>query len=547
MDPSEQALERTAVVAVGVLVVLLGLWPWPLHPEMMLGAAQGEMGQHMAMLWKALAPDAAWMNWPEGFDVPVQDKVHLPLAWLAFSLNPAWAPALIIGVDLSLAYAGGFWLSRELGADRLPAIIGGVVLGSAPFLGAMITFGFTECLPVGLLALHAAALLRLAKTGGLRWALASSVLLALYALSGWYLALFGLFAVPVFLVLCAQEQPSRRSWALILAQGLFAALLVSPAAVDFAFNDNALELLGRDIPPYLTGGPGVPEAAPGWRGMDYGTDPLNYVLPTVGGVSLPRSVYLGLVALVLGLVSLRSRRGRVLGAGVLLFCTLGLGHYLGIAGQPVLGDEALPTPVAAMTALVDPLRAIRHWYRAGGVAMVFLAPAAALAFPKGRWWALALAAAVLADGLLLADAPWPRSLQPGAPSEEIRDLPGDGPLLILPFVDGARSGTERVQHRWLPFLERPIAENYEGFDALMKNAFVAWAHHECAVRRKRTYRRPKELEPHVQRLRDEGLEVVAVIIATSRWETCRPALVEGLGEPTSEGPDPDVAWWSLAR
>lgn len=545
MDSSEQALERAAVLAFGVLVVVLGLWPWPLHPEMMLGEAEGEMGQHMAMLWKALAPDAAWMNWPEGFEVPVQDKVHLPLAWIAFSLNPSWAPALIVGVDLALAYAGGFWLSRELGADRLPATIGGAVLGSAPFLGAMTTFGFTECLPLGLLALHAAALLRLAKTGAVRWALLSSVLMVLYALSGWYLAILGLFAVPVLLVLCAQERPSRRVWALILAQGLLAALLVTPAAVDFAVNDNALELFDREIPPYLTGGPGVPEAALDWRSMDYGTDPLNYVLPTVGQVKLPRSVYLGLVALVLGLVGLRSRTGRVLGAGVLLFCTLGLGHYLGIAGQPLLGDEPLPTPVAAMTALVKPLQAIRHWYRAAGVAMVFLAPAAALAFPKGRWPALALAAAVLADGLLLGDAPWPRTVQPGPPPLEIQELPGDGPLLLLPFVDGARSGTERVQHRWLPFLERPIAENYEGPDALMKNPFVAWAHHECSVRRRRTHRRPKDLEGMVQRLRDEGLEVVAVVIGTSRWETCRLALVEGLGEPDSESPD--VAWWSLAR
>ncbi len=113
MDPSEQALERTAVVAVGVLVVLLGLWPWPLHPEMMLGAAQGEMGQHMAMLWKALAPDAAWMNWPEGFDVPVQDKVHLPLAWLGkWLVGYKGIFAATCVCNLAIGISGVYWSLR---------------------------------------------------------------------------------------------------------------------------------------------------------------------------------------------------------------------------------------------------------------------------------------------------------------------------------------------------------------------------------------------------------------------------------------------------
>ena len=419
------------------------------------------------------------------------------------------------------------------------------MLGTAPFLGAMATFGFTECLPLGLLALHGWALLRLARTGAVRDALLSAVLLALYALSGWYLALFGLFAVPILLLLCFHRSPSGRTWALILGQGLLAALLVSPAAWDFAVNDNATYLLTqREIPPYGAGGPGEPSVLLDWRhGLDYGADPLNYVLPSVGSVPLPRSTYLGLVALGLGLMSLRHRTGRVLGLGVLGFCVLGLGHYLGVAGRPLLGAQPLPTPVAWMTALADPLRAIQHWYRAAGVAMVFLAPMAALALPRPRWRALVLALLVGADGLLLSDTPWPRTTGHGPPPQAILDIPGTGPLLVLPFADGARAGIERTQQRWLPYLGRPIAENYEGPDALMDNAFVAWAHDQCSVRRFSKHRKPSDLQGSVEAL--DGLEVIAVIIAQARWETCERALVEGLGEAESEGPH--VAWWRVAR
>lgn len=547
MDPSKPSVEALAVVLFGVAVVLLGLWPWPLHPSQLLGEPDGEMSQHMAMLWKALQADGAWMNWPVGFEVPVQDKVHIPVAALAYLVDPALAPALILGLNLGLAYAGGWLLSRELGADRLASVIGGTVLGTAPFLGAMGTFGFTECLPLGLLALHAWALLRLARTGALRDALLSAVLLALYALSGWYLALFGLFAVPVLLLLCAQRSPSPRTWALILGQGLLAALLVSPAAWDFAVNDKASYLLTqRELPPYGAGGPGEPSVLLDWRhGLDYGADPLNYVLPSASSVPLSRSTYLGLVALALGLMSLRHRTGRLLGLGVALFCTLGLGHYLGLAGRPLLGGQPLPTPVALMTWVLDPLRAIQHWYRAAGVAMVFLAPMAALALPRPRYRALLLALLVGADGLLLSDNPWPRSTGHGPPPQEILDIPGEGALLMLPFADGARGGIERTQQRWLPYLRRPIAENYEGPDALMDNAFVAWAHNECSVRRYSKARRPADLQAPVQALREQGLEAIAVVIAQARWDKCERALVAGLGEPESGGPH--VAWWRVAR
>jgi hypothetical protein len=539
-------IERIAVLLFGVACVVAGLWPWPIEPTTILGEAAGEMDQHMAMLWNTLAGDEAWLNWPEGFTVPVQDKLHLPLAWLLFKIDPAAVPAGLVAFNLSAAFAGGWWLSRELGADRLPAMIGGAALCTAPFLSAMVTFGFTECLQMGLLALHAAALIRLAKTGELRFAALSCALLALYAYSGWYMALFGLFAMPVLLGLCAVQKPSRRTWLLILAQGAVAAVLVCPAVYDFLVNDNAGALMGeREIPVFAKGrvAPGAPP--PDWRhGLDFGTDPLNYVLPTWGGVPLPRSVYVGLVALLLGLSSLRHKTGRVLWLGVATFWVLGVGHWVTLAGEPPFGaDRPWSAPVAWMTGAVDGLRAIQHWYRAGGMALVFLAPAAALAVPKMRWGAVALAGLVAADGLLLGDAPWPRLTHPGEPPAGLTDVPGEGPMLLLPFAEGARDGIGRTRQRWLPYLARPLAENYEGPDALMDNGWVAWAHHECTVRYRKPQTRPADPSFWIDQLHVKGLQVVAVVKGSSTWDRCEPALTGTLGPPDEDGQY--VAWWAI--
>lgn len=551
MDPSKPALnpntERVVVLVFGLVCVVAGLWPWPTAPTLLLGEAAGEMDQHMAMLWKVLAPEGAWLNWPEGFAVPVQDKVHLPLAWLLFRIHPAAVPAGLVAFNLATAFAGGWWFSRELGADRFPALIGGAGLCTAPFLGAMVTFGFTECLQMGLLALHAAALLRLAKTGELRFAALSSALLTLYAYSGWYMALFGLFAMPILLALCALERPSKRIWMLILAQGAVAALLTTPAVYDFLVNDNAAALMGeREIPVFLKGrmDPGAPP--PDWRhGLDFGTDPLNYVLPHLGGVALPRSVYVGLVSLALGLVALRRKAARVLWLGVGMFWVLGVGHWVTLAGEPPFGMDSPPSmPVAWMTGAVDGLRAIQHWYRAGGMALVFLAPAAAIALPRMRWGAVALASLVAIDGLVFGDAPWPRHLHEGPPPEGLMEVPGEGPMLLLPFAEGARDGIGRVRQRWLPYLERPLAENYEGPDALASNPWVHWAHNECTVRARRPAKKPVDPASDIDALRDQGLEVIAVVHSASTWERCRPALVDTLGEATTSN---GVSWWVLGR
>jgi hypothetical protein len=117
-------------------------------------------------------------------------------------------------------------------------------------------------------------------------------------------------------------------------------------------------------------------------------------------------------------------------------------------------------------------------------------------------------------------------------------------MLLLPFAEGARDGIGRVRQRWLPYLERPLAENYEGPDALASNAWVNWAHNECTVRARRPAKKPAEPTADIDALRAQGLEVIAVVHSASTWERCRPALTDTLGEATTSN---GVSWWVLGR
>ena len=160
-----------------------------------------------------------------------------------------------------------------------------------------------------------------------------------------------------------------------------------------------------------------------WRyAWDWRADPVNLVLPHLGTSRIPRTVYLGVVALALALVGARKHRAaRLALVGVAWFAFWGLGPYVTVAGRAFLA-EPLPGPAALLHAIAPPMQSLAVWYRAAGIGAVLLAPAAALGATSllegRRWgWTLGLLLLVGGDNLLLSDTPWPRPVyDPRPPS-----------------------------------------------------------------------------------------------------------------------------------
>ncbi len=554
---------RLLPLLVALALALAVMWPWPLRPMDVPGSPFMEADNHLWMLWRAArsvwGEPGPWMNWPLGHERTLQDLVHLPMAALLMPLDPAFAYGCIAFTDLLLALLAGWLLSRELGASSGAAMVGMAVLGCAPFFGGALCFGLSEAWTLGCYGLFGALFLRTARTGSLGSALGSGAALAGFALSGWYSAVFAALAMPVWtLWVLVRNRPTAGRWLLLGLVISLALLAVFPALVGFLSSGDLEGLVARRAAPWTY--------QPGWRHAPQGgTDILNLLLPTTEQVDMARTSYLGLVALSLGLLGLaRNRDARVAMSGVLLMAILAMGRNLVFAGHAVgPGAEPLPAPVHWLTLLFPALNGIYWWYRAAGLAVVFLAPAAAMGVgvlegALGRSFfrmALPLVALVAADDLLLSDAPWPRPVYDPRPPEQLVDVPGDGPLVLLPFDVGPRlwpRHVPRAYQRWQPWLDRPISESYESPDALADNALLAWADRECRAGRMARGQAHQALPPDSARLRDAidallgaGVEVVAVVrpraVAPGR---CVAYLEEQLGPAGGDGQI--VSWWLLS-
>jgi hypothetical protein len=297
-----------------------------------------------------------------------------------------------------------------------------------------------------------------------------------------------------------------------------------------------------------------------WRhGSAGGTDPLNLILPTVSRTELTRTVYLGIVALVLAGIGARARDARLAWIGVALFGVLAVGRHAVFAGHPIGGPA--PMPAAWLTWAFPFLAGVQGWYRAAGIAAVFLAPAAALGADTvgRRVQMLALAGLVAADGLGMSDAPWPRPTYDPRPPASIAAVPGEGAALWLPFDHGDRrwpAGVPRVWQRWQPWLGRPVSEAYEAADALLANPLVAFADAACMGGRVRADDRfPTPAVPAVEPTAEEGRAAVADlragrvdVIAVVRPRALTPnrcvAVLERHLGP-AKGHNEDVIWWAL--
>ena len=467
-------------LAVLVLVLSGAFFTWPLilNPLELFGHAQGEASNHLWMYWRA-GESGAVSNFPSGVPIPLMDPVNLPV-YRAFSwVNPALGYNAVWCFNLALAYGGAVFLARVLGVSRRASWVAGVACAFSPFLSGLGSFGITESWGIGWLGFHCGFLLRYGRERRDSDLAGAALSLAAFLWTGWYSAVFALVAEScVALTLLRRRQLSLG----VFFQGLVACLLVLPGLVRFwgerAFWSGRWE--GTPVPLE-----GQWEA---WRELPRsGADLLNFALPSVSSVEVSKSVYLGLVVLILAVAA--GRRARVLILWSLPFLILALGPYLMVGGHQVWMGSSLPMPAQGLRAVFPPLEGLTHWWRALGPAVLFLVVAASMGAERvSKKWSVAwfvLPGLILLDSVVLSQTPWPRTLVSIQPPAVYEALEKEGALLQLPLHNQRREFTEdvpRIYNRWQPVHGLPVVENYEGPDHLLgRNKLLQSLQDLCVV------------------------------------------------------------------
>ena len=111
-----------------------------------------------------------------------------------------------------------------------------------------------------------------------------------------------------------------------------------------------------------------------------------------------------------------------------------LGHHPAVGGHSL----GITGPAAWLTALLPVLGGLVNWYRAAGLALVFVAAGASVGARALGRWSLLFLPLLWVDATVLSDAPWPRSAYDPAAPAGLLAIPGDGPLVLLPFDNGRR-------------------------------------------------------------------------------------------------------------
>ncbi len=470
--------ERWITALTGLVTLVLFLLPAGLGPRVIVGDPLGETDNHLWMFWRALSrlPEPV-ANLPDGVPIPLMDPFNLPFYAVGGWLDPVLGWWSLRIFNEALALWGGLVLCRLFAGER-GARVGMVALGSAPLLAGLFDFGITEGWPLGLFALHLAALVQHGRQGRAWTAVAAGLSLGLIGLCGWYFALFGLLtdALVVPALLWRHRRPG------LLLQGLLALAMVLPRFL--AFRAVQGQWAHRWYPP-AANPPGYRE---GWMDITVrGTDLFKMILPHPEVLHPGKSSYLGLVLLALVGLGLLRRRRQV---GALLlaaapFLVLAMGYWPTVAGHTV----GIPGPPFYLVKLVPSLLGLSHWERAMAGALPFLAVAAAVAveaWPRlaRGWWLVA--ALVLADGLAFSGASWPRGVYRVDLPAGLETLPGQDGLIQLPFDNNREpfsTDPARTYNRWQVALNRPVSENYEGPDAvLFRSRLIAAAQARCRLR-----------------------------------------------------------------
>ena len=550
-DPRGRAL----ALAFALGTCLAVLWPDGSVIMGILGDPLGETDNHWWMLWRSgqelLGGAELLANAPVGVPIPLMDPINLPIFLLGSGFGPIIGWNLLAFASVGIAAWGGYRLAREVAGPRA-ALIGLVGTGGAPFLAGVIDFGITESWPIGLMALHAAALLRHARLGDRKDALLAGLCLGAVGLSGWYHAFF-------VLLLEAMLVPwlwwrTRRP--LLWGQGLIGFVMVLPAWLRF---QQARELwAGR----WLAPSPGPPGPRPDWADLPvFGTDLLTFLLPRWSTVHPSKAVYLGILLCSLVLVGLLSRRRA--SAGMLLlaapFLVLALGHWPTLAGKAL----GMPGPAWLLSTWLPSFRGLSHWHRAVGAAVPFLAAAAAAGVesrPRLVRLAPLLSVLILVDGIAFAPTAWPRTTIDPTPPASLRSIPGEAGMVLIPFDNDREPFSQepaRIYNRWQVMLGRPLSESYEGVDALLaRSRLVAAAQTACwphstlppyyepppEMREVAPLEDPEEIAHEREQLRAWGYEWIVVLRDRCRVPArALPALESMLG-PGERLEGGDRAW-----
>ncbi len=495
LPPSPPSPRWTLGMVLGAAVVFT--WPLVVKPLQLFGHPLGETDNHLWMFWRAvrrLAGAGALANYPEGLPLPLMDPVNLPLALPGYLVHPVLGYNGLMLANVLLGLATAWWLARQHVGPRA-AWVCMVTVGCSPFLSGVMEFGITESWPTWPLAAHLAFLWRYSRHGRRRDAIGAGLCLGAFALSGWYNAFFGLI---VQIVLLPWLFHRHRRWRGLLGQGMLAGVMTLPSLLYF--------LSIREL---WDGRWHLPTAVPRahldhWRWLrNYGTDALNLVLPSVEPAPVSLSVYLGLA--VVGLAALgwwaRRRQAAPLALLALVFLALALGHWLRVGGEVVtVAGTPLPGPARLLVKLFPPLIGLSHWHRAVGPATVFLGVLAAMGAERlvagSTPRAVGLVVLVLAESLFLGQTHWPRHHYAVDLPEVYSFLEAPGAIIELPFDNGRRPFSQeppRVYNRWQTLHGLPVAENYEGLDAVLaSNRLVAAADALCGLHPTRP---PHELPP----------------------------------------------------
>ncbi len=438
------------MLAVALFTALSLIGTYPLITDMagsLAGLPNGDQGELLNAIWWAaeavkqgISPaDFRLLAWPHGYFHPVQAAFLYPaVAALPFSLpgSPVLAYNASVLAGYVLAGLSAWWLCREVSGDPYAALVGGVVFGFLPTRVAHVTGGHLGLSTVYLFPAYAVLLIRLLK-GPVRRAdiFMCGLLLALCMMV--YPVYPVTFVAPLTLAIVFGFLPrdgrraalARLGGALAIAAVLLAPFY-GPLIVDVLSGegDHLAQGGSVDFSASLFGFFSPSPYHPFWGERE---------LTEHEGFFWENEVYLGLIALGLSALAVRSRKSVPWMALGLVAVILALGPYLKIGEEPVslqIDDvrSLIPMPHAllSMMPVLGLSRAPARFTMTAGLAMAVLASIGAARIlevnrirKRRAWVAVALSAAVFTDSLIAFPFPvTPVTIPDGV--REIADVPG---------------------------------------------------------------------------------------------------------------------------
>src|SRR6266851_1555746 len=240
------ALRAAGVSASCLLAALASSWPLPLN----LTTAIPEGTEHEATvsifslwgLWWTADRAAHWFAgyWDAPFFHPAQGVTTYsePFPLVGLAVAPLWwfnlAPALIYNIAflgiLTLNGVFSYRLARAIGASAAPALIGGLLAVTLPFVAKV--EGALPLVAVFGIPWTLEGLVRFARAGLRRWAAWAAVgLIVTYLTCQQYALLFAPLGVAGGLVALAQQRFQKRATMRLIGAGVGAGLVLAFVAV----------------------------------------------------------------------------------------------------------------------------------------------------------------------------------------------------------------------------------------------------------------------------------------------------------------------------